>query len=136
MKNRTVFLSGKVTGLPRWWVVLKFLFWDLFYTGMGYEVKNPTNFIDPKTSYSDAMKTCFEVLETECDFIYFIPGYRNSTGAMLEFSFAARTNKTPLNSSKSFKFIFDLKKRMNEWDKELERKGSMKLLSDINNIKN
>jgi hypothetical protein len=59
--EKTVYIAGKVTGLPRWWVVVKFLFWQSYYEMLGYEVKNPVKLVHKSYSYNQAMGLCLEL---------------------------------------------------------------------------
>src|ERR1035437_4684490 len=135
-EKRTIYLSGKVTKrtykplgktkglkviektLPRWWLWLKFMFWDLFYTGMGYKVYNPVKLIHKSCSYDQAMRTCLQLLEI-CDYICMIPGWRKSNGANIEFKKAAELGLTCLNSGRT-KREFDQRAMMYKADREIE----------------
>lgn len=111
MKNRRVFLSGKVSGLPRWYVVIKFIIYDLFLTLMGYEVYNPVRDIDKKTSWDDALVICLSEL-SYCDYIYFQFDWNKSKGSCEEMKKAAELGIELLNDgvfiSKIFKDIKDV----------------------------
>lgn len=89
--KKRIQLVGKVTGLPRWWAVLKFGFWDLWLTWNDYEVWNPVKIIPKEASYEAAMEMCLDFIEIN-DVIFLIPGWEKSSGAIKEFN-AALTNK-------------------------------------------
>jgi hypothetical protein len=100
MKNRTVYLSGKVTGLPRWYVVLKFTIFDLFLTFMGYQVWNPVHEINKKAGYMDSMVKCCEGL-VQCDYTYFMFDWMYSDGAKVEFGISSQKDKICINSGRT-----------------------------------
>jgi hypothetical protein len=113
MKNRRVFLSGKVSGLPRWYVVIKFMLYDLFLTMMGYEVYNPVREIDKKTSWKGAMEICTTEL-MYCEYIYFQFDWWISKGSIHEMIKASLRNKKLLNDGYKIKAFYNI---IREFDK-------------------
>jgi hypothetical protein len=109
-KPKTVYLAGKITGLPRWWVVAKFVFFDLYLTFRGYQVYNPATMISKKTEYSEAMTICIKNLNN-CEYVYFQPDWWISIGARIEFEVAAKAGKTLLNHSYKTRGIFEFMQR-------------------------
>jgi hypothetical protein len=127
-KKQTIFLSGKVTGLWRPWVVAKFLFFDLIFTGLGYEVKNPVKFTPKNFNWNDSMTLCLSIL-SHCDSIFMLPGWLNSPGANKEFREAAKNGLQLLNDSKKIKYLWYAASNFDLWDSEIE--GSKRLLNDL-----
>jgi len=78
-----VFISGKVTDLPRKEVVKKFKTAQLTLEKAGAEVVNPVNLIDKNTSWQDAMRICIIHLCT-CDAIYMLEDWKESKGSIIE----------------------------------------------------
>jgi Domain of unknown function (DUF4406) len=126
-KKRVVFLSGKVTGLPRPWIIIKFGWYSFWLSLLRYEVKNPVKLIPKTWNWQDSMTLCLSVINT-CDSIFMIPGWRKSKGAKKEFKEAAKHGLTCLNSGKT-KWLFDTRKMMCECDREME--GDRRLLNDL-----
>jgi len=89
---KKLYIAGKITGLPRWWVVLKFGFWQDIFEFLGYDIYNPVELIDKETSYSDAMDRCY-VLVYYCQEIFTMPGWSKSKGAVKERNYALDLNK-------------------------------------------
>jgi hypothetical protein len=130
-KKRTVFLSGKVTGLWRPWVVLKFGWYSFWFTYLGYEVKNPVKFINKtcrkRCPERQILECCIKIL-MNCGSIFMIPGWRKSKGANDEIREAAKNGLTCLNSDwpgwNTYK-EFEARKMMCEFE------GNVSLFNDL-----
>jgi hypothetical protein len=147
--EKTVYIAGKVTGLPRWFVVLKFWFWQTYFELKGYEVKNPVKFIGNRCkNEKKVMACCINVLSYTCQYIFMIPGWRKSKGANKEFKHAAKLELTCLNFGNT-KWQFDIRVMMHRVDREqegkklisaeqldkfLERFGTLMMIDDMNNL--
>lgn len=107
MKNRKVFLSGKVSGLPRWYVVIKFMIYDLFLTLMGYDVYNPVREIDKNMNWFDAVNKCILNLR-QCDYIYFQFDWWLSKGSRIEMIKAEKYNIPILNDGYKIKGVYKM----------------------------
>lgn len=111
----TCYLAGKITGLPRWYVLFKFWFFEMLLRLRGFTVYNPARMIDKNTGYNDAMDICITEL-SKCTHAYFMFDWRDSRGAKIEFNEAAEKGKILVNQSKyiqgkyfTVKFIIKLK---------------------------
>ncbi|MFV8364794.1 DUF4406 domain-containing protein [Flavobacterium sp. XS1P27] len=82
--NKTIYIAGKITGLPAEPTALKFKEAQDELEAKGFDVINPIELIDnPKEDWDVAMNKCLEALEF-CDAIYMLPCYTDSKGAMIE----------------------------------------------------
>jgi len=82
--NKTIYIAGKVTGLPAEPTALKFKTAQDQLESRGFDVINPIELIDnPQEDWDVAMNKCLEALEF-CDAIYMLPCYTDSKGAMIE----------------------------------------------------
>lgn len=89
---KRVFISGKVTGLPRLYVVLKFNISEKKLRKKGYDVFNPTKEIPWDATWGEAMKICLPELK-KCDSVYFQNDFYKSAGSRIEFDEAIREQK-------------------------------------------
>ena len=86
---KTVYLSGKMTGLEKSVYERNFQNAELFYRACGYEVVNPCHItaevlkIKPKADYEDFMKADLKALAT-CSHIAMLEGWETSCGALRE----------------------------------------------------
>lgn len=82
--RKTIYIAGKVTGLPAELTALKFKEAQDELESKGFDVINPIELINnPQEDWDVAMKKCLEVLYY-CDAIYMLPCYAESKGAMME----------------------------------------------------
>ena len=90
-----IYLSGKISGLPKEKYILNFLQAEQYYKGLGFEVVNPVTIGEkllqekPDASYEDFMKLDLEALAT-CTAIALISGWEDSPGAAREKAEAER----------------------------------------------
>jgi hypothetical protein len=82
--NKTIYIAGKVTGLPTNSTTLKFKEAQDELEAKGFDVINLIELIDnPNEDWNVAMNRCLEALEF-CDAIYMLPCYTDSKGVMIE----------------------------------------------------
>lgn len=92
---KTVYLSGKMTGLEERVYKENFRNAELFYRSCGYEVVNPCNLSDivlqrkPDASYEDFMTEDLRAIG-KCTHIAMLEGWENSPGARREKAEAKR----------------------------------------------
>jgi hypothetical protein len=84
MNNRpTVYIAGKVTGLPVEDYTHTFNSAAGKFRNMGFHVVNPVEIVPTNTHWVKAMRLCIKEL-TQCDYIHMLPGWTNSKGARIE----------------------------------------------------
>ena len=92
---KTIYLSGKMTGLAESEYKENFRNAELFYRACGYEVVNPCNLSDivlkrkPDATYEDFMAEDLRALRS-CTHIALLEGWENSPGAKREKAEAER----------------------------------------------
>ena len=92
---KTVYLSGKMTGLAESEYKDKFRNAEMFYRACGYEVVNPCNLSEivlkrkPDASYEDFMREDFKAI-SGCTHIALLEGWESSPGAKRERAEAER----------------------------------------------
>ena len=92
---KTIYLSGKITGLEKSVYEKNFQQAELFYRACGYEVVNPCNLSamvlerNPKATYEDFMKEDLKAL-SGCTHIAMLEGWETSPGARREKAEAKR----------------------------------------------
>jgi len=94
--KKRIFISGKVTGLPRMAVELKFLSAEEKLSTPGTKVFNPVRHIAPETSWEAAMEVCLSYIKHEATHIYMLDNWRDSRGAKLELKEARRLGRVIL----------------------------------------
>jgi hypothetical protein len=100
MKTKpTVYLSGKITGLWRWYVVLKFTLYTWFLQFCGFNVWSPLDHVDKNTPWGLAMDICIPAMD-KCDFIFFQFDWKYSRGARIEFYAGASKGLHIINLSR------------------------------------
>lgn len=87
---KTIYLAGKVTGLPIHEVTMKFGSKQKQLEAKGYKVINPLELVSKhaqgwKTDWHTAMKICIKYL-MDADCAYFMPCWINSEGGNFEHS--------------------------------------------------
>ena len=87
--NRTVYVAGKVTGLPQEEVKSKFNAISDQLKNMGYQVVKPVNVSDYAREWDDALKSDIRKM-LECDELHMLPDWQESRGAQLERDIALR----------------------------------------------
>lgn len=85
---KTIYLAGKVTGLPIHEVTMKFGFMQKELEAKGYNVINPLELVSKhaqgwQTDWQTAMKICIKYL-MDADCAYFMSCWVNSEGAKFE----------------------------------------------------
>lgn len=87
--NRTVYIAGKITGLPKEEVQSKFNNITSRLTDMGYTVVNPAVALDEERNWRDAVRADIKKM-LECDEVHLLPDWQESRGAQLERDIALR----------------------------------------------
>lgn len=78
-----IYISGKITGLPRKQVEANFLNAETQLHTKGVETVNPVRRIEPGTEWKEAMEICLHEL-TDVDGIFLMDNWTNSKGAIRE----------------------------------------------------
>ena len=92
---KTIYLSGKMSGLEKSVYEKNFQNAELFYRACGYDVVNPCNLSamvlerNPKATYEDFMKEDLKAL-SGCTHIAMLEGWETSPGARREKAEAER----------------------------------------------
>ena len=92
---KTVYLSGKMTGLEESGYTENFRNAELFFRACGYEVVNPCNLSEivlkrkPDANYEDFMREDFKAI-SGCTHIALLEGWETSAGARREKAEAER----------------------------------------------
>lgn len=84
-----IFISGKITGDPDY--KAKFEAAAQFYKKKGYTVLIPS-VLPGGMLAADYMRICFAMIDT-CDAVAFLPDFRQSAGAQLEYDYCLYTDK-------------------------------------------
>ena len=87
--NRTAYIAGKITGLPKGQVKDKFNLIARQLTGMGYHVVRPAAVTDDSQPWDDLVRGEIKKM-LECDEIHLLPDWQESRGAQLERDIALR----------------------------------------------
>ena len=87
--NRTAYIAGKITGLPKGHVIDKFNMMARELSGMGYQVVKPEAVTDDTKPWGDAVRTDIKKM-LECDEVHLLPDWQESRGAQLERDIALR----------------------------------------------
>lgn len=87
-KKPKVYISGQITGLSEKEYKNNFNSAELYLTGLGYDVVNPVAYDTiPNGTWSDYMRRDIKLL-MDCDYIYMLDNWTESTGAKAEFRLA------------------------------------------------
>ena len=87
-KKPKVYISGKITGLEEKVYKNNFNSAELYLTGLGYDVVNPVSEVSiPNGTWKDYMRRDLKLL-LDCDYIYLLDNWTESTGAKIEYSLA------------------------------------------------
>ncbi len=86
--KKTIYIAGKVTGLPQKEVTEKFSYVQMNLERFGFKVVNPIEVVgDWNTTWDVAMKKCIKAL-VDCDAVYLMDCHTDSVGAMIELQLA------------------------------------------------
>lgn len=84
MKQKKIYIAGKVTGLPARETYLKFKKAELSIAASGFSAVNPIEVVNDENARWDvAMKVCIKAL-LDCDAVLILPDWMRSKGAKLE----------------------------------------------------
>ncbi|MCW3123771.1 MAG: hypothetical protein JWQ38_3263 [Flavipsychrobacter sp.] len=87
--NRTAYIAGKITGLPKGHVQNKFNVVSNQLSGMGYEVITPDAVTDDSKGWDASVRNDIKKM-LECDEVHLLPDWQDSKGAQLERDIALR----------------------------------------------
>lgn len=87
--NKTAYIAGKVTGLPKNHVVSKFNTVEDQLISMGYQVVKPQAVYEDNASWDVAVRGDIKKM-LECDEVHLLPDWQDSRGAQLERDIALR----------------------------------------------
>ena len=87
--NRTAYVAGKITGLPKDQVKSKFNMITEQLHSMGYHVVRPLGVSDHTQTWDDAVRNDIKKM-LECDEVHLLPDWQESRGAQLERDIALR----------------------------------------------
>jgi len=87
--NRTAYVAGKITGLPKTEVKDKFNVIARQLSGMGYHVVKPDSVTDDTKTWDAAVRNDIKKM-LECDEVHLLPDWQDSRGAQLERDIAIR----------------------------------------------
>ena len=80
--NRTAYVAGKITGLPKSHVQDKFSLITSQLNDMGYVVVNPQAVGDDSKTWDAAVRSDIKKM-LECDEVHLLPDWQDSRGAQL-----------------------------------------------------
>ena len=83
-KRKTIYIAGKVTGLPYNQVKAAFAAAQRHWELAGYNVLNPMLLCAEGTEWQPAMRICLAALAQEADYIHPLPNWHQSRGAAFE----------------------------------------------------
>jgi len=110
--RKTVYLSGKITGLWYPYVVLKFGLYDLYLNLIGYRVWNPLKYIDKNPSYDELLMLQLENLNLY-EYVCFQYDWPWSDECKIEFNEASLRNKKLVGcgiyTRKFFQFLREMR---------------------------
>ena len=87
--NRTAYIAGKISGLPKSDVEIKFDMVAKELSAMGYHVVRPVAVSDDSKTWDDAVRSDIKQM-LECDEVHMLPDWQDSRGAQLERDIALR----------------------------------------------
>lgn len=87
--NRTAYVAGKITGLPKDQVRNKFDQITSQLNSMGYHVEHPVSVGHDSPSWDEAIRSDIKKM-LECDEVHMLPDWQESRGAQLERDIAIR----------------------------------------------
>lgn len=90
MARKTLFISGKVTGVENYQE--KFDRGRAFFESLGYHVMTPALLPPEGWTHEEYMRVCKSMLEV-CDTVLFLPGWEDSPGAREEMKTAELLGK-------------------------------------------
>ncbi|MBC7552532.1 MAG: DUF4406 domain-containing protein [Taibaiella sp.] len=87
--NKTAYVAGKITGLPKEEVKSKFNTISSQLSDMGYQVVEPVGVNDDSHTWDVAVRKDIKTM-LECDEVHLLPDWQESRGAQLERDIALR----------------------------------------------
>ena len=88
LRKKKVYISGPITGRKKEEYLADFNNAELWLTGLGYDVVNPTSYgVVEEWAWADYMRRDIKLL-CDCDCIYYVGNWEDSKGCCLEFNIA------------------------------------------------
>lgn len=88
--NTTIYIAGKVSGLPHWKAKLNFDRAAKYWRERAYTVINPMEIVvDPNTDWETAMRICIKAM-MDAGTIFMLHNWRDSEGAIIEHDLAEK----------------------------------------------
>ena len=87
--NRTAYVAGRITGLPKENVNNRFNTISQELSGKGYSVIKPAFISDDTKTWEEGVRTDIKTM-LECDEVHLLPDWQESRGAQLERDIALR----------------------------------------------
>lgn len=87
--NKRCFISGKITGLTIDQVAIEFQKAEAEVAALGFVPVNPIKFVPVGLDYFKQMQMCYDKID-ECEAIYMIHNFRDSSGALSELEHSNR----------------------------------------------
>ncbi len=87
--NRTAYIAGKITGLPKEHVQSKFNTITTQLSNQGYKVVRPVALTDDAPTWNESIRNDIKKM-LECDEVHMLPDWQESKGAKLERDIALR----------------------------------------------
>ena len=88
--NKTVYIAGKISGMPKDAVIEKFSTASIKLTQQGYNVSNPTPDFTNDNNLEAAMRYKIKAM-LKCDELHMLPCWKDSRRARLERDIALRS---------------------------------------------
>jgi len=87
--NRTVYIAGQITGVPKEQAAEKFNTMAARLAGMGYNVVKPDALYEDPAMWSATARADIKKM-LECDEVHLLPGWQQCRGAQLKRDIALR----------------------------------------------
>lgn len=90
--NNKLYISGRITGIKYPTAVRNFAHAQRYWERKGYKVVNPINLCKQGWNWYICMAICLYHL-LWCKYVYMLPNYKRSRGAMIEYKVAKKLGK-------------------------------------------
>lgn len=88
-ENKVVYIAGAITGVDNYWEPFEKA--EQYLKALGYVVLNPARHPAGMTK-EQYMRICFAMIDS-ADLVFFLPGWRNSKGANVEWNYCKYIEK-------------------------------------------